>query len=125
MGGTGNRGLDEVEEFEGQRGSQQVVFLGIERVLDLLPGRSLRTIASPLKTGKGREAPAGVLDESLAHVLRNLAPAGDEGHWIGFVPGAEFFVDDPGENVAELSQASCPGKFGNRVAELTPRGVPG
>lgn len=125
MGGAGNRGLNDVDEFEGQRSSQQVVFLRIERVLDLLPGRSLGTICRMLKTGKGGEAAAGVLDESLAHVLCNLAPAGDEGHGIGFVAGAEFLVDNGGENVAQLRQAPRPGKFGNRVAEFTPGCVAG
>jgi len=123
MGGAGHRGLDDIEEFEGQRRSEQIVLLRIERVLDLLPDGSLRAIAG-LKTGKGREAPAGVLDEPLAHVLCDLAPAGDEGRRIRFVLGAEFLVHDAGENVAELRQASCPGQFGNRVAELTARCVP-
>ena len=122
VGGTGNRGLDGVEKFERQRRSEQIVLLRIERVLDLLPRRSLRSIAG-LKTGEGREAPAGVVDESLAHVLGDLAPAGDEGPRIGFVPGAEFPIHNAGENVAQLVQAPGPGKLGDRIAELTARCV--
>jgi hypothetical protein len=125
VGGAGNRGLDEVEEFEGQRRSQQVVLLRIERVLDLLPRRSLGTIPCPLETGQRCEAPARVLDEPLAHVLCDLAPAGDKGHRIGFIPRSEFLVNDAGENVAQLNQAPRPGKFGDRVAELSPGCVPG
>lgn len=42
FGGAGNGRLDEIEKFERERGAEQVVLLGVEGALDLLPGGSAR-----------------------------------------------------------------------------------
>lgn len=117
--GARNGRLDELKKLEGKSGAEQIVLLSIEGVLDFLPGRGGG--ARLLEAGERGEALAGVLDESLTHLVGELAPIGDEGGGILAVASAQLLIDDGGKDAAQFGESVGAGELGDGLAEIAAR----
>lgn len=117
LGGAGDGRLDEFEEFKGEGGAEQVVLLGVEGTLNLLPVR--RCGVGALEPGERGETVARVLHKALPHVQGELPPASDKLGGVLPVTLQELVVDDAGQDGAQLLEAIGPGELGDGVAELT------
>jgi len=68
------------------------------------------------------EALACMLDETLAHLVCQLAPIGDEGSGILAVAGAQLVIDDGGKDAAQFGESVGAGELGDGLAEIAAGG---
>ena len=125
VGGARDRRLNHLDELESKGRAEEIVLLGIEGTLDLLPGGRLRAGGGGLQAGERSEAPAGVLDESLAHLLGEAAPPVDERRGVGAISLLELVIDDRGKHCAQFGEATRAGQLGDGMAEFAARGFLG
>jgi len=63
-----------------------------------------------------------MLDETLAHLVCQLAPIGDEGSGILAVAGAQLVIDDGGKDAAQFGESVGAGELGDGLAEIAAGG---
>src|SRR5579859_3484052 len=125
LSGAFDRGLNHGEQFEGKRRPEQVVLLTIEGTLNLLPGGGWTACRSPLQPGERCQSLPCMLNEALAHFLGEVPPPRDKRLRIRVVPLPKLVIEHIRHDAAQLPEATAPGQFGDRIAKLPPRRVPG
>ena len=80
------RRFDQSDHLQCKGRAQQIVLLGIEGPLNLLPHGRTTVVSGPLKSRKRGKPPTRVFDEPLAHLARHPAPTHNKAIRILLVP---------------------------------------
>ena len=122
VGGARYGGFDEVEELGGDGGAEEIVLTGVEGELNGFPCWGV-SVAGLLNAGERGEALAGVLDESLLHLVGEMFPLFDEGDGVRLIALPELVIKDGGQDGLEVGKTSGASELGDGRGELAARGV--